>query len=449
MWCGEWPLDEGKTPNSSLHFFNPWSGKTLLLSTLVFWEENHKGFSSIMQLPEFSPTCILPPGFRAAGVHAGIKTDPQCFDMTLLVSDVPVTVAAGMFTTNQIQAAPVKMDIAKLKSGKARAILINSGNANACTGPQGVRDAEEMAQRTAEALGLDADDVLVSSTGGIGKPMRMDPIRKGIELLVPRLSAGGGEDAALGILTTDTRPKMCTTTFDIEGHSARISGFCKGAGMIEPNMATMLSYIFTDAVVEAPALRAALKTAVDNSFNKISIDGDTSTNDSVICLANGQAGHSPLQPGHPDWDTFQTALNGVLFDLAMKIVWDGEGMTKFIELRAEGAASNAEADKALRSVANSFLVKTGLAGTYPAWSRMLDVLGYCGVDIDPDRISIYYDDLPMLVESVPGQPDAEKVKALLHSNRYTVTLDLGTGGPGKAVLYTCDCTEEYVRINMF
>jgi glutamate N-acetyltransferase/amino-acid N-acetyltransferase len=382
-------------------------------------------------------------------VHAGIKADPQRFDMTLLVSDAPETVAAGMFTTNKIQAAPVRMDIHKLKSGKARAIIINSGNANACTGPQGVRDAEEMAQRTADALGLDMAEVLVSSTGGIGKPMRMDPIRKGIDLLVPRLSADGGADAALGILTTDTRPKMCTTDIEIEGQPVRISGFCKGAGMIEPNMATMLAYICTDAVLEAPALRDALKMAVDSSFNKISIDGDTSTNDSVMCLANGRAGHTPLHPGHPEWDSFQTALNGLLFDLAMKIVWDGEGMTKFIELRAEGAASNAEADKALRSVATSFLVKTGLAGTYPAWSRMLDVLGYCGVDIDPDRISIYYDELPMLVESVPGQPDADKLKTLLHSNRYTVTLNLGTGGPGRAVLYTCDCTEEYVRINMF
>ncbi|MEX2608032.1 MAG: bifunctional glutamate N-acetyltransferase/amino-acid acetyltransferase ArgJ [Kiritimatiellia bacterium] len=402
-----------------------------------------------MKHPEFSATCILPPGFRASGVHAGIKVDPKRFDMTLVVSDAPETVAAGMFTTNRIQAAPVKMDIAKLKSGRARAVIINSGNANACTGPQGVRDAEEMAQRTADVLDLDADEVLVSSTGGIGKPMRMDPIRRGIDLLVPRLSPGGGVDAAMGILTTDTRAKMCTTDIEINGQPVRISGFCKGAGMIEPNMATMLAYIFTDAAVEVPALRDALKMAVDNSFNKISIDGDTSTNDSVICLANGRAGNAPLETGHPEWDIFQTALNGVLFDLAMKIVWDGEGMTKFIELRAEGAASTAEADKALRAVANSFLVKTGLAGTYPAWSRMLDVLGYCGVDIDPDRISIYYDDLPMLVESVPAQPDPEALKTLLHSNRYTVTLNLGTGGPGKAVLYTCDCTEEYVRINMF
>jgi glutamate N-acetyltransferase/amino-acid N-acetyltransferase len=402
-----------------------------------------------MNHPEFSNECVLPPGFRAAGVHAGIKADPNRFDMAMLISDPPDTVAAGMFTTNRIQAAPVCMDISKLQSGKARAIIINSGNANACTGPQGVRDAEEMAQRTAEVLGLNVDEVLVSSTGSIGKPMRLEPIRRGIELLAPRLSSDGGSDAAKAILTTDTRAKMCTTHIEVDGKSIRISGFCKGSGMIEPNMATMLAYIVTDAAVEVTALRAALKEAVDLSFNKISVDGDTSTNDSVICLANGHAGNSPLQPGHPDWKAFQTALNGVMFDLAMKIVWDGEGMTKFIELRAEGADSDVEADKALRSIANSFLVKTGLAGTYPAWSRMLDVLGYCGVEIDPDRISIYYDDLPMLVESVPAQPDAEALKTLLYSNRYTVTLNLGTGGPGTAVLYTCDCTEEYVRINMF
>ncbi|WFB34776.1 bifunctional glutamate N-acetyltransferase/amino-acid acetyltransferase ArgJ [Kiritimatiellota bacterium B12222] len=402
-----------------------------------------------MKIPEYTDSFILAPGFRAAGVHAGIKADPQKSDMALIVSDREDTVAAGMFTTNKFQAAPVVMDIQKLKKGTSRAIIVNSGNANACTGAQGKLDAEEMAQRTADRLALPVDQVLVSSTGSIGKPMKMDPVRKGIDLLTAQLDPKGGNQAAAAIMTTDTRPKTCSTVIEIDGVPVTMGGCCKGAGMIEPNMATMLAYICTDATIDTENLRQALKVAVDTSFNKISIDGDTSTNDSVICLANAHAPHNTLTPQHPDWEVFQTALNGVLFDLAMKIVWDGEGMTKFIELRAEGAVSDADADKALRAIANSFLVKTGWAGTYPAWSRMVDVLGYCDVEIDTENINIHYDDIPMLIKSTPASPDTEALTKILNSNRYTVHLNLGTGGEGTAVLYTCDCTEEYVRINMF
>lgn len=369
--------------------------------------------------------------------------------MALLVSDVPETSAAGMFTTNRIQAAPVQLDMEKLRSGRAQAVVTNSGNANACTGPQGRKDAETMCRVTAETLGLAEDDVLVCSTGSIGKPLVMAPILAGIPQLSEHLSAEGGPEAAKGILTTDTRPKECTTQIVIEGKAVTLSGFCKGAGMIEPNMATMLAYVCTDAVIDPEPLRAALKVAVDASFNRISIDGDTSTNDTVLMFANGKAGHTALTPAHPDWKLFQTALNGLVFDLAMKIVWDGEGMTKFIELRAEGCVSDEEADQAVRAVANSFLVKTGWAGTYPAWSRIVDVLGYCGIEVDPDRISIWYNDLHLLKESEPALPDPEKLNPILASNRYTITLNPGTGGSGSAVLYTCDCTEEYVRINMF
>lgn len=402
-----------------------------------------------MNTPVFSDSFKLPRKFRASGIHAGIKADPLKKDMALLVSDVKDTVAAGMFTTNKIQAAPVRMDIDRLKKGTARAVIINSGNANACTGKQGEADALEMGERTAERLDLSDVDVLVSSTGSIGKPMKMEPIRRGIDTLVDTLSAEGAEDASSAILTTDTRAKRCSTVVTIDGVDITIGGFAKGAGMIEPNMATMLAYICTDVNIDANSLRRALKTAVNRSFNKISIDGDTSTNDSVICFANGAAENTRLTPDHSDWGTFQTALNGVLFDLAMKIVWDGEGMTKFIELQAEGASTDAEADKALRAIANSFLVKTGWAGTYPAWSRIVDVLGYCGVDIDPDKLSITYDDLPMLIDSTPAQPDEEALHKILSSNRYRILINLGTKGDGQAVLYTCDCTEEYVRINMF
>lgn len=396
----------------------------------------------------FENTCTLPPGFRAAGVHAGIKADPEKADMALLVSDEPDTAAAGMFTTNRVQAAPVQRGIRQMKTGRARAVIVNSGNANACTGAQGVRDMLEMAERTAAGLGLQPEEVVVSSTGSIGKPLRMDPVRKGIDLLVPALSACGGDQAASAIMTTDTRPKACSTTVEVNGERVSLAGLCKGSGMIEPNMATMLAYICTDANISPAALRAALKEAVDASFNRISIDGDTSTNDTVLCLANGRSGVE-LAPDREGWDLFQTALNGVLFDLAMQIVWDGEGMTKFIELRAKGAASDEEADQALRAIAHSFLVKTGWAGTYPAWTRIVDVLGYCGVGIDPDNLGVWYDDLALLEASTPALPDPEALHRIVTGRRFTVTVDLGVKGEGTAVLYTCDCTEEYVRINMY
>lgn len=402
-----------------------------------------------MTPPVFENTCLLPSGFRASGLHVGIKPDANSPDMSLVVSDEPDTVAAGMFTTNRVLAAPVRLDRERLVSEKARAVVTNSGNANACTGPRGEKDAREMARLTGDALGLAEEDVLVCSTGSIGKPLNLDPIRRGIPRLADALAPDGGPAAARAILTTDTRAKMCTTRVSVDGREIVLSGFCKGAGMIEPNMATMLAYVFTDARVTPGALRAALKEAVDGSFNKISIDGDTSTNDTVLMLTNGKAGNRPLEPGHPDWTPFVTAVNGLMFDLAMKIVWDGEGMTKFLELRAAGFASDKQADQALRAIATSFLVKTAWAGTYPAWSRMVDVLGYCGVDIDPEGISIHYDDVPMLSRGIPALPDPERVKAVVEQNRYVVTVDPGLDGPGRAVLYTCDCTEEYVRINMY
>ncbi len=328
-------------------------------------------------------------------------------------------------------------------------MVVNSGNANACTGPQGELDAREMGDLTAKVLGLDPAEVLVFSTGTIGKPMNLEPVRRGIPMLAAALGNEGGPAAARAILTTDTRPKECTTRIRVDGREVTLAGFCKGAGMIEPNMATMLAYVCTDAAIGAEALRAALKRAVDRSFNRISIDGDTSTNDSVVILANGRAGNRPLDAAHPDFALFQSALDGLVFDLAMKIVWDGEGMTRFVELRAKGAASDAEADKALRAIANSFLVKTGWAGTYPVWGRIADVLGYCGVEVVPDRMGIDYDEVPVMRNGMSAGTAKADLDKIVTGKRYTITVDLGTGGGGQAVLYTCDCTEEYVRINMF
>lgn len=390
----------------------------------------------------------LPQHFRAAGVHAGIKADPTLKDMAMLVSDLPAA-AAGMFTTNQVQAAPVKLDIAQLQDGTAQAVLVNSGNANACTGEQGMADAKEMIALTARALDLPEAEVLVCSTGSIGKPLNMEPIRKGIALLAAELSADGGMAAAEGILTTDTRHKVALQTIVVDGQTVTLSGLAKGAGMIEPNMATMLSYVLTDASVEPEALKTALREAVNRSFNRISVDGDTSTNDSVIVLANGAADHTQLVPGHQDWQKFQDALNDLVFDLAMQIVKDGEGMTRFITLKVRGALNDSDADVAVRAVANSLLVKTGWVGTYPVWGRIIDVLGYCRAHINPDRVAMEYDGLPVAVNGMAADTDPEALNAVSQSDGYTITMDLGTGGRGEAVLYTCDCTEEYVRINMF
>ena len=390
----------------------------------------------------------LPKGFLASGVHAGIKADPTLKDMALLVSQVPA-VAAGMFTTNQVQAAPVRLDIAQLENGSARAIIVNSGNANAATGPQGELDARTMLTATAEALNIPEEDVLVCSTGSIGKPLNLTPILSGIRALAASASSEGGMDAAHGILTTDTRHKVAGVTLEIDGRTVTITGLCKGAGMIEPNMATMLAFLLTDAVIDAGALKNALRVAVNRSFNRISVDGDTSTNDSVLMLANGAAEHTPLSVQHPQWESFQHALNDLVFDLAMQIVKDGEGMTRFITLKVQGALDDAQADIAARAVANSLLVKTGWVGTYPVWGRILDVLGYCAAKIDPDRVAIDYDGLPVALNGMAAESDAEALSAVTQSDGYTITMDLGMGGPGEALIYTCDCTEEYVRINMF
>ena len=304
-----------------------------------------------------------------------------------------------------------------------------------------------MGTSTAGALGIDPEQVLMCSTGSIGKYLPMPVIREGCAALASTLSEDSGEDAAMAMMTTDTRPKRHTIVVELGGTSCRLTGFAKGAGMIEPNMATMLAYLFTDAAVEPAALQLALSEAVDASFNRISVDGDQSTNDTVYLLANGAAGGTTLDDTHPDWSAFTAAVRALCHQLATDIVRDGEGMTRFITLKVTGAADDGEADTAARAIANSFLVKTGWAGVYPAWSRILDVLGYCGVDIDEGGIAIDYDDLPVVRNTLPADTPDDQVLAVSTSDAYTVTVDLGVAD-GSAILYTCDCTEEYVRINL-
>ena len=387
----------------------------------------------------------LPRGFRAAGVAAGIKKSGKK-DLAILISDKPA-VAAGLFTTNQVKAAPVRLDQARVRRGAAQAIVVNSGNANACTGAQGMKDAKRMAAVVADALALDERDVLVCSTGVIGKPMPMQEVEQGIRAAALALHGDTGNDAAESIMTTDTRPKRATVQFKVGGKQVTLTAFAKGAGMIQPNMATMLCFMLTDAAIGKSALKAALREAVAESFNCITVDGDMSTNDTILALANGAAGHAPLRRGGPGWKTFVAALKAVSLDLALKIARDGEGATKLVTVRVLGARSDREANLAGRAIANSMLVKTSWNGDYPNWGRIMDALGYSPARIREDRVEIRYDDLVAVRGGLGTDAPIAKLSAVQRKERFTLTVDLHLGR-GRATVYTCDCSEEYVRINV-
>jgi glutamate N-acetyltransferase/amino-acid N-acetyltransferase len=390
-------------------------------------------------------TIALPRGFRGAGIHAGIKKDGEK-DMALIVSDTDAAVA-GVFTTNPVHAAPVKVCRRHLPGGRARAIVVNSGIANACTGRGGLADARAMAAAVARRLKCPVESVFVSSTGIIGKRLPMSIVRAGIDTLLARLSPAGGRAVSEAILTTDTRPKRCLVRLRIDGRPVLVAGMAKGAGMIEPNMATMLSYLLTDAAVQPAALQRGLQQAVDASFNRISVDGDRSTNDSVLLLANGAAGTRPLKPGHPDWPKFLAALRAATEYLAREIVYDGEGATRFVTVQVRGARSDTDADRAARAVANSLLVKTSWAGTYPNWGRILDAVGYSGARVVEDRLSLHYNDVPAVRRGIAAPTPIRRLQKITAGREFNVAIDLHLGR-GQATVYTCNCTEEYVRINV-
>lgn len=396
--------------------------------------------------PSLSPACILPSGYRAAGTAAGLKASGAP-DMAMVFSDRPATVVAT-FTTNQVKAATVRLDAARVATyGVTHGIVVNSGQANACTGKAGFRDASAMAAHAARALGVAPSMFLVCSTGRIGVRLDMDKIRPGIDALAAALSPTGGEDAARAILTTDTRPKRFTVEFAVDGRPCRLAGFAKGAGMIQPNMATMLAFFLTDAAVHRPSAQALFRRAVEDSFNRVSVDGDRSTNDSAFLLANGAAGNAPLRPSHPDWPAFEAAVRAVALGLAKEMARDGEGASKAVTLTVRGAASAADADAAVRAVGNSLLVKTSWVGTYPNWGRVMDALGYSPARVNESRVDIFYDGLPAVLGGVRGPAPEADLSAVLARPEFSIDIDLHLGR-ASAVLYTCDCTEEYVRINM-
>ena len=394
---------------------------------------------------KFSAAATLPAGFRAAGIVAGLKKSRKP-DMALFFSDTPAALA-GTFTTNQVKAATVRLDAERVaKIGVAHGIVVNSGQANACTGKQGLRDAQAMAVHAARQFGVAPETFLVCSTGRIGVPLRMDIILPGIEKLAQSVVPTGGESAARGIMTTDLVPKRHTATFTANGKTCRLTGIAKGSGMIQPHMATMLAFLLTDAAVDRRAMQKALKTAVDRSFNRISVDADQSTNDTVLLLANGRAGNAALQPGHPDWPSFVAALEGITFRLAMDMVRDGEGAQKLVTVHVRGARSASDAEAAARSVANSFLVKTSWVGTYPNWGRIMDALGYSSARVDETKVEILYDKLLAAKNGLKAGASIERLSRVAARKEFTITIDLHLGRQA-ATVYSCDCTEEYVKIN--
>ena len=388
---------------------------------------------------------ITCPGFRFAGIRAGIKNKADALDLGLIVPDGPA-VGAAIFTSNRVPAAPVEVSKRALERGRGtvRAVVVNSGNANACTGDAGLADAAEMADVASKALGLDADLVLVASTGVIGVPLPMDAIRSGIPRAVGELSSDGAA-AAGAILTTDNFPKTAAMRLEIDGVEVTIGGMAKGAGMIHPNLATTLCFLTTDASVPPAVLRGALKRAVSESFNAITVDGDTSTNDTVLLLANGRAGGPSITNGGA-LSRFTEGLTLVAGELARMVVRDGEGATKLVEIAVEGAASDLEARQAAMTVASSLLVKTALHGGDPNWGRILAALGRSGVEMNEATTDVSFGQLPVVRGGlgVPGVSGA--AAAVLEEKEISVRIGLGVGD-GHARVWTSDLSEEYVRIN--
>jgi glutamate N-acetyltransferase/amino-acid N-acetyltransferase len=386
-----------------------------------------------------------PRGFAAAGVHCGIKKK-RLPDLALLVSDRNGPVA-GVFTTNRVVAASVTLNRQKLSRRTARAVIVNSGNANAVTGRRGYADAVEMATLVAKRLTLAPHTVFVGSTGVIGQPLPMARIRRGVPAAIARLRRTGGHDAAKAILTTDLKTKEAAYRARINGAMVTIGGMAKGSGMIHPDMATMLAYVTTDAAVEQPALQRALAAAVNKSFNCISVDGDSSTNDAVLCLANGLAGNPTLRRGSPAFAAFQRLLDRVCRDLAMKIVRDGEGVTKVVKLAVTGARTPADAKQIAKTIGTSLLVKTALFGEDANWGRIVAALGRAGVPIDPKRIGLAFDGVPILKAGRPlGAAAQRRIDRIVRNREFTVSIAAGSGA-ASAALWITDLSYEYVRIN--
>ena len=387
----------------------------------------------------------FPLGFTYAAMAAGIKKSGKP-DLGLIVADRPA-VAAGTFTTNRVVAAPVVVTRERIRSGLCQAILVNSGNANACTGPQGLVDSRDCAALVAGSLGIAEDLVAVCSTGVIGVPLPMARFTTHIPALAAARSSDAAEEVAQAMMTTDAFPKVAARRLTLCGRECRLIGLAKGAGMIHPDMATMLAFVMTDATLDSGTADGLLRTAVSRTFNRITVDRDTSTNDTVLLLASGVAGSPPLAAASDAWQRFAAALEGVLEDLAKMIVRDGEGASKLVRIQVDGAPSEHDALAVARSIATSALVKTAFFGADANWGRIIAAAGYAGVPLDPERIAIRFDDVPMVRDGLGLGPDQEAQATLVMKKpEFIVTVDLGLGGCS-AWYYTSDLGYEYVRIN--
>ncbi len=386
-----------------------------------------------------------PKGFRAGGLHCGLKKTER-YDLGAIVCDIPAQ-AAAVYTTNVFQAAPLKITRESIASeGRLQAVVVNSGNANACTGKEGERDAYRMRSAAATMLGLSEHYVAVASTGVIGEPMPMDKVLRGIEQLPAKVNADGGEDFCQAILTTDLVQKMVCVELEVDGQTVHIAGAAKGSGMIHPNMATMLGYMTTDAKLEEGELQKLLSQVTESSFNMITVDGDTSTNDMVVAMASGLAGNEPLRPGRPDFASFEAAFGYVAEYLAKAIARDGEGATKLIEVRVLGAQSEQAARAIAKTVVGSSLVKSAVFGADANWGRIIAAVGRAGQPVNPDTVDIYLGGLAVLEQSRPVRFDEEKALEILKEDTIVFAINLHMGD-GSAVGWGCDLTYEYVRIN--
>lgn len=390
-------------------------------------------------------THAVPKGFKAAACSSGIKKSGK-LDLALICTEQPVE-CAGVFTTNKVVAAPVQLTKSRVSQGLCQAVLVNSGNANACTGAQGLKDAKHCGDLVAEALDIAPELVAISSTGVIGAPLPMHCFEDSVPVLCRMLKEDQFDGVARAIMTTDAFPKMSSRSCYVDGKEVRLLGLAKGAGMIHPNMATMLAFVMTDAALGDGVLEAFLKKSVDLTFNRITVDRDTSTNDMVLMLASGEAGNAPILKGSAEAEMFAKALNEIQLDLAKMIVRDGEGASKLVRIQVEGAQDDAEALLAATSIATSSLVKTAFFGEDANWGRIIAAAGYAGVELDPDLVSIRFDAVPMVEKGI-GLGSAQEALAseVLKKAEFTVTVDLGLGS-GSAYYYTSDLSYDYVKIN--
>ncbi len=390
-----------------------------------------------------------PKGFLASGIHVGIRKNREKKDLALIWSEQPCA-AAAVYTTNRVIGQPLRVTKEHLADGRAQAIIVNSGNANTCTGEEGLKAARRMAELVSLHLPVKAEDVVVASTGVIGQPLDVSVIEAGMKELVAGLSKGGSIDAREAIMTTDTMKKELAVVVDIASVPVTIGAMAKGSGMIHPNMATMLGFITTDCAITPPLLQQALREAVRVSFNRVSVDGDTSTNDMVVVLANGMAGNPLIDAPGENYEEFADALEFVCIELAKMIARDGEGATRLLECTVSGAVSEAQAEALAKGIITSSLVKTAMFGADANWGRILCAMGYTRSDFDPDKVDVSFESPRGYIEvckaGAPLPFSEEKAKKILNNQEVAIIVDLHAGD-AEATCWGCDLSYEYVRIN--